>query len=817
MSAAGLPTGTVTFLFTDVEGSTRLLTELGDRYADVLGEHRRALRRAFTAHGGVEVDTQGDAFFVAFAKASNALDAAAEGTEALDPGPVKVRMGLHTGEPIVTDEGYVGIDVHRAARIAAAGHGGQILVSRSTRDLAGSHSLRDLGEHRLKDLTAPERIYQLGDQDFPPLKSLNATNLPVASSSLVGRGRELGELAALFRDSVRLVTLTGPGGSGKTRLGLQVAAELVEDFPGGVFFVPLAGVEQPQLVQSTIAATIGVRELGDLRDRQALILVDNFEHLLAAAPAVGSLLSAAPRARVLVTSRAPLRVEGEQEYGIDPLPDADAIELLTQRARAVRRDFEPDEAAREICHRLDGLPLALELAASRLRSLGSAALLERLERRLPLLTGGRRDAPDRQRTLRATIEWSYDLLPQALASVFARLAIFAGTFSLEAAEAVAAAALDDLDALVEVSLLKAVGEDRFLMLETIREFAGERFATANDAGEVARRHAEHYLRVAEEAGSGDGEGIVDPDVAERELDNFRKALGWALEPPGDVSIGLRIVIALETYWVAHDPFEGRGWLASLIDKAQDVPRDLRARALLSLGGLVFIVGEFEHGTSLFEETLAEYTAIGDEHGRAEVLNRLANSALVTDDYVRARALAEEGLEIHRRFGSHKGEATGIGTIAGIEWRTDNRDLALELGQRSAALAAEIGFHWWQVAMLHRLCEWSFEREQRDEATRYGQEAVRVADRIGDRMHGVYTAALLARIAAEEGLLEGAGVVWGAVEAEERRGTIGQWEAERELYAEAVLAHADDDFERGRTQGTGLSLDEAVRVALRDHS
>ena len=283
-------------------------------------------------------------------------------------------MGLHTGEPVVTDEGYVGIDVHRAARIAAAGHGGQILLSRSTRDLTDSSSLRDLGEHRLKDLTAPERIYQFGDLDFPPLKSLNATNLPVASSPLVGRELELAELAALFRDSVRLVTLTGAGGSGKTRLGLQVAAELVENFPGGVFFVPLAGVERPQLVQTTIAATLGLRELADLRDRQALIVIDNFEHLLEAAPAVGSLLSAAPRASVLVTSRAPLRLDGEQEYGIDPLPDADAIELLTQRARAVRREFEPDEAAREICRRLDGLPLALELAGVRhCRSLASGA------------------------------------------------------------------------------------------------------------------------------------------------------------------------------------------------------------------------------------------------------------------------------------------------------------------------------------------------------------------------------------------------------------------------------------------------------------
>lgn len=811
---AELPTGTVTFLFTDVEGSTRLVHELGDGFADVLADHRRALRKAFAGHGGVEVDTQGDAFFVAFAKASDALDAAVEGREALTTGPVKVRMGLHTGEPVVTDEGYVGIDVHRAARIAAAGHGGQILVSRSTRDLAGSHSLRDLGEHRLKDLTAPERIYQLGDGDFPPLKSLNATNLPVASNPLVGRDRELAELAALFRDSARLVTLTGAGGSGKTRLGLQVAAELVEVFPGGVFFVPLAGVEQPDLVKSTIAATIGVRELADLRDRHALVLVDNFEHLLDAAPVVGSLLSAAPRARVLVTSRAPLRVEGEQEFALEPLPDVDAIELLTQRARAVRLDFEPDEAAREICRRLDGLPLALELAASRLRSLGSAALLERLDRRLPLLTGGRRDAPDRQRTLRATIEWSYDLLPQELRRMFERLAVFAGTFSLEAAEAVAGATLDDLAALVEASLLKAVGEDRFLMLETIREFAGERFEEADDLEEVGRRHADHYLWIAEAANlSGGAEGAVEHhDVAERELDNFRKALARAVEG-GDVAAGLRLAIALDTFWVARDPFEGRGWFAALLERAKDVPRALRARALLTYGGLVFIVGEFEQGTLLYKESLAEYAAVGDERGRADVLHRLANSALAEDDYVRARALAEESMEIYRGFGSRTGEAVALGTIANVDWRTGNHELALELAEKSAAMAAETGLLWWHVGMLYHLCEWSLQGERPEEADRFGRESLALAHRIGDRMHSVYLLALLARGAAEDGRLERAGVLWGAVEAEEERGIVGQWEDEREVYAAPVLAHAGGDFERGRTEGHGLTLDEAVGVAL----
>src|SRR5437762_9664505 len=305
-----LPAGTVTFLFTDIEGSTRLLHELGDRYADALAEHRRLLREAFARHQGVEVDTQGDAFFVAFAKSTDGLAAAAEGRDALADGPIRVRIGVHTGEPLLTDEGYVGIDVHRAARIAAAGYGGQILVSQSTRDLAAVAGLRDLGDHRLKDLTAPERIYQLGDDDFPPLKSLNTTNLPVASNPLVGRETELAELVAMLTNSERLVTLTGPGGSGKTRLGMQVGAELLEDFPGGVFFVPLAPLSAPELVRPAIARAAGVRQLEDLAGRRTLLLLDNFEHLLRAATAVAALLEAGQSAKVLATSRAPLRVHG---------------------------------------------------------------------------------------------------------------------------------------------------------------------------------------------------------------------------------------------------------------------------------------------------------------------------------------------------------------------------------------------------------------------------------------------------------------------------------------------------------------------------
>ncbi|MBA3734139.1 MAG: hypothetical protein H0W90_02905 [Actinobacteria bacterium] len=806
-----LPSGTVTFLFTDVKGSTRLLHELGEGYAEVLAGHRRALRESFERYGGTEVDTQGDAFFIAFAKASEALSAAVAGRSALEGSPIRVRMGLHTGEPLVTEDGYVGIDVHRAARIAAAGHGGQILLSQSTRDLVGAESLRDLGEHRLKDLTAPERIYQLGDADFPPLKSLNATNLPVASNPLVGRERELADLQALLRNSVRVVTLTGPGGSGKTRLALQVAAELVDEFSGGVFFVALAGVGHPERVQATIAGTIGVRDPADLRDREALLVLDNFEHLLEAAPSVGELLAGAPNTKILATSRAPLRLEGEREYPLDPLPSDEAVELLTQRGRAVRPGFEPDDATREICSRLDGLPLALELAASRLRSLSSAALLQRLEQRLPLLTGGRRDAPERQRTLRATIEWSYELLSEGLKQVFARLAVFAGTFSLDAAETVTGATLDDLDALVEASLMKPIGADRFLMLATIREFAT---GALGENADLDRRHAEHYRRVAESTNlSADGEGgMPDYELAFAELDNFRKALTWAVETR-NAAVGLQTVIALEQLWVTRDPFEGRRWLEALMERGENLPPELRARSLLTHGGLVFIVGEFERGTQLYEDSLAEYRSLGDERGAAAVLNRMIYAAIARQDFPEARALGSESLEVHRRFGSTQGEAVALGSLAEVEWQTGNRELAVELAGRSAELAATAGFRWWRVAMLSMLSEWSLTSERRAEGDRLGREALGLAHRIGDRMHGVYLLALLAWSAAEAGQLKRAGFLWGAVEAEEQRGAIGQWESERDAFAARVLAFADADFEEKRDLGSRSTAAEAVDYAL----
>ena len=492
MRRSALPTGTVSFLFTDIEGSTKLLHEHGDRYAALLEGHRRTLRAAFERHDGVEVDTQGDGFFVAFARAGDAVAAATEAQRALEDGAVRVRMGIHTGEPLVADDDYVGVDVHRAARIAAAAHGGQLVVSEATRRLlADDLPLRDLGEWRLKDMGAAERLYQVGEGDFPPLRSLDATNLPVAASRLVGREREVGELVALFSSGARLVTVTGPGGSGKTRLALHVAGELVGAFHDGVYWVPLSGLSDPQLVVSELGRVVGARDdMGAwLRGKELLVVLDNFEHLLEAAPAVSALLSGSEGVRLLVTSRSPLHVSGEREFRLEPLPASDAAVLFVERAGAFGRALMRDATIEAICLRLDGLPLAVELAAARTKVLSPEMLLARLDVTLPLLTGGARDVPERQRTLRATIEWSFGLLEAPNRELLERLSVFARSFPLTAAEAVCDADLDQLAALVDASLLRPIGEDRFLMMATIREYALEQLEHSIDTAALRQRHA----------------------------------------------------------------------------------------------------------------------------------------------------------------------------------------------------------------------------------------------------------------------------------------------------------------------------------------
>src|SRR5687768_14825182 len=546
-----LPSGTVTFLFTDVEGSTRLLHALGaEGYADALATHRRILRETCSRHNGVEVDTQGDAFFIAFPTAPGALAAAAEAREALSSGPIKVRMGLHTGTPHLTDEGYVGPDVHRAARIAAAGHGGQILVSSATAQLVDAE-LSDLGDHRLKDLTAPERIFQLGAEEHPPLKTLHQTNLPVPATPFLGRDTELDEIGALLaRDGVRLVTLTGPGGTGKTRLALQAAANVADAFPGGVWWVPLAALRDPALVLESASAALGAT--GDLAehigDKRLLLLLDNFEHLTAAAAHLAPLLAKCPNLTLLVTSREPLHLGGEHEYAVDPLQRTEAVELFLTRALAVRRDFAANGEVALICERLDHLPLAIELAAARVKMLSPKALLQRLEQRLPLLAGGTRDAPERQRTLRATIEWSHELLSPDEQRLFARLAVFRGGCTLEAAEAVVDADLDTLQSLVDKSLVRVRDSGRFWMLETIREFAVERLEASGEADEISRRHAEFFLEIAEELQPRVMKDDADAlDQLTEDHDNLRAALD-RLEAEGDAERLQRLGGSVWRFW-----------------------------------------------------------------------------------------------------------------------------------------------------------------------------------------------------------------------------------------------------------------------------
>jgi predicted ATPase len=650
-----LPSGTVTFLFSDVEGSTRLLQELGEGYAEVLGEHRRALREAFRRHGGVEVDTQGDAFFVAFAKASDALAAAREGREALTASPIRVRMGLHTGEPVVTEEGYVGIDVHRAARIAAAGHGGQILVSQSTRDLAGADGLRDLGEHRLKDLTAPERIYQLGGGDFPALKSLNQSNLPVQPTPLVGREHELREIGELLH-SCRLLTLTGAGGSGKTRLALQAAAEVVDEFPDGVWFVPLASLTDPQLVESAIAEIVGAREdLADfLRGRQLLLLLDNLEQLLPElAPIVASL-----DARILATSRERLDLAVEQEYEVPTLPLDDAVALFTQRARQLRSNFEPDEYVTQIAFRLDGLPLALELAAALVKVLTPKQISSRLEHALDVLTAGTRDAPERQRTLRATIEWSYELLSAEEQRLFAELAVFAGSFEFEAAETVAAAELEVVRALVDKSLLRQTGEGRFFMLETIREYAAERLEGSGTADATRRRHAEWVeglAMAAREDLRGDRQvEVLDQLTAEHA--NVRAALTFAIAS-GDAQVALGISGSLGRYWAFRGHLrEGRHWLEAALALPKAAADEVRWRALYWESDFAASLGDRSIAVTASEAGLAIARELGNATAVGALAQQLARTLLDEGDSQRAEALLEEAAHLAAQEGDQRGTA-----------------------------------------------------------------------------------------------------------------------------------------------------------------
>ncbi len=643
-----LPAGTITLLFSDIEGSTALLLRLGDRYAEVLSDQRVLLRAAFERAGGHELGTEGDSFFVVFSRAIDALNAVVDAQRALATHPwpegaaVRVRMGLHTGEPARQADGYVGLDVHRAARIAASAHGGQVVLSSSTREvvgaeLAGVVDFRDLGWHRLKDLPQSERIFQLLapglDVDFPPLKSLGArSNLPMPPTPLVGRRRELDALPGMLREPAsRLVTLTGVGGTGKTRLALAVASALDHDFPDGVFFVSLAAVTDLGVAWTVIADALDVAADGPtagavaehLAGRSALIVFDNVEQFPAAGEMVAHLRAAAPEVAILVTSRRPLHVRGEHEYPLPPLPvppaevasvaevsSSEATALFVQRASMVRPGFGlTDENAvdvAEICRRLDGLPLAIELAASRSKLLSPCALLARFDDRLGFKTVDT-DRPRRQQSLRDTIAWSHDLLAPEFQGPFRRAGVFVDGCSLEAFARVAHTGADPIDAedaydivaeLVDHSLVTIAdgrdGEPRVGMLQTIRDFAREQLTRVGELDDASRGHAQHYLRVAQVANDeirGPQQRVV-LDRIEAEHGNLRAALAWSLAPDrsdADAVVGLQLCNALSWFWYTHGhAAEGRRWFERAIARA---PAQSRAEAADALRGLAILLDQ----------------------------------------------------------------------------------------------------------------------------------------------------------------------------------------------------------------------------------
>ena len=814
---AELPSGTVTFLFTDVEGSTQLLQELGDRYADVLSQHRCTLRDAFARHGGVEVDTQGDAFFVAFAKAADALAAAAEATDALKPGRIRVRMGVHTGEPLVTDEGYVGIDVHRAARIAATGHGGQILLSQSTRDLVDADSLRDLGEHRLKDLTAPERIYQLGEGEFPPLKTLWKTNLPIPATSFFGRDRELGEVTELLgRRDIRLVTLTGPGGTGKTRLALQAAAKAADLYPEGVWWVPLTPIRDPALVSSTAARAIGAS--GDLAehigDKRMLLLLDNFEHLLDAATEISALVGSTPNLDVLSTSRAPLRLEGEWNYEVAPLREPDAVELFMQRARASRRDFEQDSSVTRICARLDHLPLALELAAARMKMLNARELLERLEQRLPLLASGSRDAPERQRTLRATIEWSHDLLSSDEQLLFAQLAVFVGGHTVAAAEAVCDADFDTLESLVEQSLVRRWQDGRLGMLETIREYASERL-TLTLLEPLAQLHARYFAglieSLAEDLATGRHHAM---EAIVKDYANVRQALEW-LQTADPAAFASRVA-DLRRFWIiSADLDEGARWL-ELAVAAADSP-EVRSTALSGLISVVFDQGDVERAKRLCKERLGLCRALGDEAGTIRCTGMLGNIAVQERDFPTADAFFAEAISLAERSGDEWAVANGLINRIAVATESGDWPRAKTLARASLAKTREVGddegiaVALWSIGFLeiregrlddaHQRLTESLQLCVSLHATRRVADCfLALAATAGQSKDGKRAGRLLGKA---EALREETGLPWEGVD-------IGL----HAKAAQAVTAQLSAvDAIAAQAEGKALSLDAAVEYAL----
>lgn len=738
-----LPSGTVTFLFSDIEGSTRMAAERPDTWPSVLRRHQELLRATFDAHGGVEVSTEGDSFFIAFSSAPSAVAAAVGGQRALgtEPWPegmvIRVRMGLHTGEAGISAETYVGLHVHRASRIASVAHGGQVLISDATRSLVAQAlpdgaDFRDLGTHRLKDLEHPERLWQMVIEDlsneFAPIASLDAipNNLPSRMTTFLGRESEIDEVEALLARN-RLLTLTGPGGTGKTRLSLEVAERGLARHPNGVFLVELGSISEPARVASTITRALNLPDRGGrepearlvdhVGDKHMLLVLDNFEQVVSAAPLVTRLLGACPNLKILVSSRSVLRVSGEQEYAVPPLglPDPshlpsletltqyEAVALFIERARAVRPDFavtnDNAPAVAEICVRLDGLPLAIELAAARIRILTPQAMLGRLEARLSLLSGGSRDLPERQQTLRGAIAWSHDLLDEANRALFACLSVFVTSAGLDAIEHVCRGVMpgelpdtiEILDSLVQQSLVRQSeginGDPRFSMLETIRVFAIEQ-AEARGSFEPCRAaHAALFTRFAEDAaahlmGSDKRRWL---NLLEQDHDNLRASFDWAVAS-GNTSMALRMGAAVWRFWQMRGHLEEgvRRLGGALAMPATAEHARIRADTLSAAAGLAYWQGDTIRSRALYEQEITERKGLGDDGGLAEALYSISFTWSMTDiDDLRSADRAIEAinqaLAIFRRIGDEGG-------VARCEWALANVSTARRDPKTARALA-----------------------------------------------------------------------------------------------------------------------------------
>jgi predicted ATPase len=799
-----LPTGSITFLFTDIEGSTKLLQQLGDlAYAGALQEHRRALRDVFARYGGVEVDTQGDAFFVAFSTAPAALTAARDAQEALSAGPIRVRMGLHTGTPHLTEEGYIGRDVHKGARLAAAGHGGQVLLSRETWELVEAEAT-DLGEHRLKDFDEPVQIFQLGMDRFPPLMTISNTNLPRPASSFVGRATDLREVVSLLSGGFRLVTLTGPGGSGKTRLAIEAAAELVPEFKAGVFWAALAPLEDPALVVETVAQAVGSKNglAAHIGSRELLVLLDNFEHVVGAATELSPLLEACPNLQLLVTSRERLRVGGETEYPVLPLDDADAVELFCARSL-----LGPNETVERLCHALEDLPLAIELAAARASVLSPRQILERVSERLDLLKGGR-DAEGRHETLRATVEWSHDLLDLEEKRLFARLSVFVGGCTLDAAQDVAEADLDTLQSLVDKSLLRHTDE-RFSMLETIREYAAERLSESDDPEALLDRHASYFLSFAERA---EGQ-LRGPDRAgwldrlEEERDNFRAALDW-MGAVGSGEAELRLATALRDFWLARGPVsEALRRLREAVRHAGDQLPDRRAEALRAATLSALRIGDPGSAEQLGTELLGIARKTGNLEAEVSALIKLAHAAGDRGMPDRARSSMEEAVATARKSGDPRLVGVALLNFADLALVEGDAHRAVELAEQSLREGGAALDGLSRATALINLALARVRVGDVDRGAESAREALSLSVHLGDSALLSWSLEAVAATEAGRDPMRAAQLLGTAHALMEEVGDHG----DPNVLTAVRTAAGDELYERSYTEGRLLSPDDAVKL------